>query len=233
MPKGYPKNGLWRGQEPRDEWVRREQAKAPLCGCGCGEQILVKKEHRRRGIPKFILGHHTRVVSPAYKGVDKWVDAEQGKHVCQCGCGGQIRIRAYHHSCGIPRYLPNHSPPPSLGFGPDHPSWITDRSKVRSRQKGQQFNSWVRKEIRRRAGDRCRVCGATDDLELDHITPISLGGQGVPENGQLLCRTCHREKTSTELALQALMHRMQKLVNDATALAARVQRWRTHYDNRR
>ncbi len=39
MPRGVPKSGLWRGMEPLDEWVRRMQAEAPLCACGCGQRI--------------------------------------------------------------------------------------------------------------------------------------------------------------------------------------------------
>ena len=60
MPKGVPKNGLWRGLEPLDAWVRRMQAEAPLCACGCGQRIHVKRRHRSNGIPVFIHGHHAR-----------------------------------------------------------------------------------------------------------------------------------------------------------------------------
>lgn len=42
--------------------------------------------------------------------------------------------------------------------------------------------------------DRCCRCGATDDLELDHIIPRFAGGKAVKENAQTLCRKCNREK---------------------------------------
>jgi hypothetical protein len=38
-----------------------------------------------------------------------WVSGEQGKHVCQCGCGQIIRIIKDHHARGIPQYVKGHS----------------------------------------------------------------------------------------------------------------------------
>lgn len=37
-------------------------------------------------------------------------------------------------------------------------------------------------------GWRCAHCGATGDLVLDHITPLSIGGDHTAENVQFLCR---------------------------------------------
>lgn len=44
----------------------------------------------------------------------------------------------------------------------------------------------------------CGNCGATGNLQLDHITPISAGGADNIANAQLLCSSCHRAKTNTE-----------------------------------
>jgi 5-methylcytosine-specific restriction endonuclease McrA len=43
----------------------------------------------------------------------------------------------------------------------------------------------------------CKMCGRTralDDLEVDHIIPVSLGGSDTLDNKQLLCSKCNREK---------------------------------------
>lgn len=40
----------------------------------------------------------------------------------------------------------------------------------------------------------CIWCGATDKLEIDHIVPISKGGESVEKNLQILCRSCNRKK---------------------------------------
>lgn len=40
--------------------------------------------------------------------VREWVEENQGKHFCQCGCGEEITILRAHHSKGIPKYRPRH-----------------------------------------------------------------------------------------------------------------------------
>lgn len=38
----------------------------------------------------------------------EWVEANQGKHLCQCECGEYIEIKPWHHSAGIPKYKQGH-----------------------------------------------------------------------------------------------------------------------------
>lgn len=63
----------------------------------------------------------------------------------------------------------------------------------------------VRFRIIQRDGGRCCVCGrsAQDgvELEVDHIIPISRGGDSRESNLQTLCRECNRGKGSTEYEL--------------------------------
>lgn len=43
----------------------------------------------------------------------------------------------------------------------------------------------------------CSDCGrvrSLNDLEVDHIIPVSLGGSDTLDNKQLLCSTCNRKK---------------------------------------
>ena len=40
----------------------------------------------------------------------------------------------------------------------------------------------------------CSRCLRTEDLTLDHITPLSAGGRSVYSNVQVLCRRCNSEK---------------------------------------
>lgn len=44
-----------------DRWVKRNQNKH-LCSCGCGDTVVVKREHHKKsiGIPKFIKGHNLK-----------------------------------------------------------------------------------------------------------------------------------------------------------------------------
>ena len=65
---------------------------------------------------------------------------------------------------------------------PSHPGYITPvvRRKVWIRNKGQ-----------------CAACGSRKDLQYDYIVPTSQGGSNTIENLQLLCKTCHQEKSIT------------------------------------
>jgi hypothetical protein len=52
----------------------------------------------------------------------------------------------------------------------------------------------MRDAILRRDHHECRKCGADSPLEIDHIIPISAGGESVESNLQVLCRRCNRAK---------------------------------------
>lgn len=56
----------------------------------------------------------------------------------------------------------------------------------------------LRYDIMRRDGFRCCLCGRSAqqgvELEVDHIVPVSRGGNTTPENLQTLCRDCNRGK---------------------------------------
>lgn len=41
---------------------------------------------------------------------------------------------------------------------------------------------------------KCQVCSSTENLEFDHIIPVSKGGSSESDNLQLLCRSCNRSK---------------------------------------
>lgn len=45
----------------------------------------------------------------------------------------------------------------------------------------------------------CEQCGAYENLELDHIVALAKGGMKYdPYNIQVLCKTCHSQKTAKE-----------------------------------
>jgi hypothetical protein len=52
----------------------------------------------------------------------------------------------------------------------------------------------VRQAVFERDGGRCVQCGATFELQYDHVIPHSLGGASTVENLQLLCAPCNQRK---------------------------------------
>jgi len=52
----------------------------------------------------------------------------------------------------------------------------------------------VRIAVWRRDDGKCAKCGSRENLEYDHIIPISKGGSNTVRNIELLCEKCNREK---------------------------------------
>ena len=77
------------------------------------------------------------------------------------------------------------------GFYADPSLWQAicrvERGKVTNRMRFAIYN---------RDGNRCRNCGSTRDLEIDHIYPISKGGKTTFDNLQTLCRECNIQKSN-------------------------------------
>jgi len=44
---------------------------APLCACGCGEQVQLKPQYRcpTKGVPRYVLGHHPNPLRRFYAAV--------------------------------------------------------------------------------------------------------------------------------------------------------------------
>ena len=54
----------------------------------------------------------------------------------------------------------------------------------------------VRLFVWQRDQGKCVKCGSAEQLEYDHIIPISRGGSSTERNVQLLCEACNREKSA-------------------------------------
>ncbi|MEV6775695.1 HNH endonuclease [Streptomyces syringium] len=63
------------------------------------------------------------------------------------------------------------------------------RLRRRVREKGTAWCDW-------RLGDF-----PADGVDVDHVRPLSLGGEDVDRNVQVLCRGCHQLKTATEFGV--------------------------------
>jgi hypothetical protein len=55
----------------------------------------------------------------------------------------------------------------------------------------------TKKVVYNRDAGRCKCCGSSVNLEYDHITPYSCGGNSDASNIQLLCMQCNRSKSNS------------------------------------
>jgi hypothetical protein len=55
----------------------------------------------------------------------------------------------------------------------------------------------IRSEVWRRDSGSCVQCGSKQNLQFDHIIPVSRGGATSVVNLQLLCQPCNGKKTNT------------------------------------
>ena len=75
------------------------------------------------------------------------------------------------------------------------------KSSFTKRQRSKMTSS-LREYIKQRDHYTCQICGDSvyknPDiiLEIDHIIPVSKGGETVEYNLQTLCRTCNRRKSN-------------------------------------
>jgi hypothetical protein len=56
--------------------------------------------------------------------------------------------------------------------------------------------AYIRHQVLQRDEFCCQQCGSTHELQIDHIRPVSLGGDNAITNLQVLCGPCNRRKSN-------------------------------------
>ena len=54
----------------------------------------------------------------------------------------------------------------------------------------------IKVAVWRRDGGQCVRCQSRENLEYDHIIPVSKGGANTVRNIELLCQSCNRTKSN-------------------------------------
>jgi 5-methylcytosine-specific restriction protein A len=75
-----------------------------------------------------------------------------------------------------------------------------------------EFTRKQRLEIWQRAKGCCEKCGAklkVGEGDFDHRIAQGYGGENTVENGQLLCRICHKGKTANDKRITEKVKRMR------------------------
>ena len=77
----------------------------------------------------------------------------------------------------------------------NHPYIAEQRARDRLRMYANLFWRDSRKKILK-TDSCCAICGSKKSLNIDHIVPISKGGENRIENVQILCFSCNRKKSN-------------------------------------
>jgi 5-methylcytosine-specific restriction protein A len=75
-----------------------------------------------------------------------------------------------------------------------------------------EFSRKQRAEIWLRAKGCCEKCDArlkTGEGDFDHVIAQGYGGENTVENGQLLCKVCHKAKTGKDKGITEKVKRMR------------------------
>lgn len=79
-------------------------------------------------------------------------------------------------------------------------SWQQGKSKAVLGYGREPIPNAIRKAVFERDGEVCAYCGdQTGPFELDHITPVALGGGNEPSNLTVACKPCNSSKSATPL----------------------------------
>lgn len=78
---------------------------------------------------------------------------------------------------------------------------IWDKEKKKNMQKVIQYlgkvqedNKFDLKEVFEKDEYKCKICGTENNLGVDHINPLSKGGNNNISNLRVLCNTCNKKK---------------------------------------
>ncbi|MGW7411675.1 HNH endonuclease [Streptomyces sp. NPDC054863] len=86
------------------------------------------------------------------------------------------------------------------------------RSRHRQRKRSAQRHAGaaaLRKRLQAKGHAWCDWCledFPADAVDVDHVRPLSLGGEDVASNVQVLCRPCHVLKTATDFGGSVAVH---------------------------
>jgi hypothetical protein len=96
--------------------------------------------------------------------------------------------------CSKSFYVPKSVLTKGYGNFCSHECW----GSTRKTPLGSSNNPWTHEQRAQWTDTKCARCGATKNLELDHILARSLGGKSTRENAQTLCKICNLRKFQLE-----------------------------------
>lgn len=188
-----------------------------FCHCGCGgEAPIARQNHTVRGWVKgrpmrFIRGHgtrkyHTAEEKKAAKLEDKYRwKARNPEQVAEYN----RQYRAENPEKVRQAVMRSHAKYPDRVLQRAREWRAKNPEKVREqtlRRRRAPLDAEAAAYVEALMADPCNYCGSREHLELEHITPISQGGDSHWMNLATACRSCNARKQASE-PLEYLMRR--------------------------
>ncbi|MDY6992470.1 MAG: HNH endonuclease [Pseudomonadota bacterium] len=120
------------------------------------------------------------------------------------------------------RSIPIHAPS-CVYFVPTH-----IRLTINHIEKSWRVPSVSRREILRRDKHTCQYCGATKQLTLDHVIPLSKGGKHTWNNVVTACERCNNRKSDRTPQQAGMILRIPPKTPMHPVVAFAEQFWREH-----
>lgn len=89
---------------------------------------------------------------------------------------------------------------------PPKPKRVTKPTKI---QNSRYIPKAVKRQVEKRANQKCEICGSKHNLQFDHHMPFAKGGTNDIENIRLLCRSCNQRWAIKEFGLK----KMKRFIN--------------------
>jgi hypothetical protein len=85
-----------------------------------------------------------------------------------------------------------------LNLGGLHLYWLKELEykyfKCKRKKRNNNIPKKIRNDVLKKYKFQCLKCGSKERLEIDHIKPVSKGGNDEFRNLQVLCKTCNLKK---------------------------------------
>lgn len=201
--------------ESYKKWLEDGKQKI-FCRCKCGEEIIIKKHHKRYGIPKYIKGHYIKIDNPmdnseSRKKIQGKNNVIFGKHRSE-----EFKRKNRERQPYFGKHLPEEHKQKMIKnqpyrCGEDASNWQGGKSFEPYCHK---FNRRKKEEIRNQYNRKCYICrndekdnitkkGKTRKLSIHHID----GDKEQGCNGKQwklipLCIHCHCSKKEKEMNLE-------------------------------
>ena len=75
----------------------------------------------------------------------------------------------------------------------DHRPRNARYKRIKNQSKMKEFEGW-RAAVKNFYNNKCALCNSIKGLQIDHIIPLSLGGDHAMYNMQVLCKSCNFNK---------------------------------------